>query len=779
MPRPMLQRARLTRHTNDWFDPPRSLSTQAAEPSPAEPWTPAPIGHDFSLIPPVPTVQAKPANAEGTLEEEDEKKDDRTDESGNSRRVPTLRVSRMLQRDPLPGAPAPPTAPADRPPALNTPPAQLSAIPHEGTQLTRDAGAMRKVLINRIERQGWDDTDSWAYRFINMDWAQKAALGLTSGGDEFVKQVNDTLKGEIEKLRDERKTFLTQFEDQATTITREVLDNSEKQIKAELDRMGVKVEHGMLWDTYSMKGDVQQGLRDGARRLAGKRREVNGLLNAFLRAKKAVDDARVANPFIMDDALLTAMDAARDPWVAGEEDYKKLRGEVESTNPILATYSTGNDAVTKLEALANASSSDMAQDLQATAKEKLANIAQVRKELGGRFSVWDQPSIVQVTHERMKAEPWQIKVTQEKKAQIKSDAADKARMFAVVAIGLGLLSAIPTGGTSLLAGVAAAGAALSAAYSIYQVYEHYQDYSLAKAANATAFDKAKAISKEDPSLEWLAADIVTVILDMVGAKAAFTTLRLAMAAAVATKLEKMPELLVLAREKGLTQAVRGRIISKVVSEAGGPKSVQLVLDGILKKFARLSPAIDEKLARAFQSLAIRFVEEGRVGIVTIGATEAETLAEIKRALAASSRKPANIDNTARTILADIQSPTTGGGYVAKYDIIVLKQGESAADAFAHELAHACQKRAGAQLQTLESEYQAFTAQRDFLLMLPTSEVPQNSLWLLRATDADIEAHVLKAYEGKIMQDLGGAMPAFGKINRADLADAIRAMIRAQ
>ena len=58
--------------------------------------------------------------------------------------------------------------------------------------------------------------------------------------------------------------------------------------------------------------------------------------------------------------------------------------------------------------------------------------------------------------------------------QIGSLASHWRTTAALIAVGLGLLSAIPTGGSGLIAGVAAGAAVLGTAYSLATLYDDYQ-----------------------------------------------------------------------------------------------------------------------------------------------------------------------------------------------------------------------------------------------------------------------------------------------------------------
>jgi hypothetical protein len=77
--------------------------------------------------------------------------------------------------------------------------------------------------------------------------------------------------------------------------------------------------------------------------------------------------------------------------------------------------------------------------------------------------------------------------------------------IALAVLNLGAIIAAPfTGGLSL---VVAAGVNAVAAV------EHVKEYQMQKALAGTAFDKAHALSQDDPSFFWLAVEIVGVAVD--------------------------------------------------------------------------------------------------------------------------------------------------------------------------------------------------------------------------------------------------------------------------
>jgi hypothetical protein len=316
------------------------------------------------------------------------------------------------------------------------------------------------------------------------------------------------------------------------------MSRRDEKLRAEMARYGLKVE-GWVFKDYSMSaGPMQAGIQKTARELAAHRRKVDALGQTFTEAKKAVETRwRSGGPAAVQTGsnLMQAVEAARGPWMAAEGEYRKACNAAHASYPIVATYSYGDDAAPKLTDLAGKKTEDLAESLYKTIDTRLENIKTVRSEIrepGGRYNAWKHPAIIARTKPRMALEPWEARVVDEKAlAVLKCGGEPDPTTWAVIAIGLGLLSAIPTGGSGLVAGVAAGAAVLSAAYSVTVLYDHYKDYSLASAERLSTLDQAEAISQDDPSLMWLAFDLLDVGLNVVGAASAFKALRGAMVAA--------------------------------------------------------------------------------------------------------------------------------------------------------------------------------------------------------------------------------------------------------
>jgi hypothetical protein len=644
----------------------------------------------------------------------------------------------------------------------------LHAIVFENRQLSDDYEQVQSTVERAIEEDGWEKTDAWAYRFINSD-----KLGdIATGNAELVGRVRQRLKSEMEVKHNALTDLLgplqdlgdvvfggAGFEGQATEATKALLDNGEKTVKAEAARYGLKVE-GHVFKDYSMSagGPVQSGLQEAARALAAKRRECNASGNAFLKAQKAATDDARSNPFLPNQGLVAAQEAARKAWVDLEDAYHQVAMDRQKDYPILAAFTTADDAAAQLEQIGTQNTTQLAETLYKTVDDRLKNIETVRDEIGVRYSIWKQPQIIALTKSKMSLKPWQSRVVDEKVQKVRADEEADARVWAAVALGLGLLAAIPTGGSSLLGLVAASAGTLGAAYSLHTLYEHYKEYELASAEGGTDFDKANAISQEEPGLLWLAFDLLDLGLNVVGASAAFKSLRGAMLAAEASRLEQLPEVVQAVERIGLTAEGKARFISYVIERCGGTKSVDELLKSILDTYAQLKPGTDAALADAYKAAANKIVSEGRLGFYRPGVLHrvtGATLDELKRVLSGAGVAEPELTRFAKTVAQQFEaSPNMMGAYYKGIDFIILREGTSMEEFLAHELAHRAQfvRAEIYTMGTMRAEYQAFVAQREFLLHLPVEKVPATSSWLLFATDADIVSHVEAAYKPQLAMD---------------------------
>ncbi|HEU0015521.1 MAG TPA: hypothetical protein VFQ45_17695, partial [Longimicrobium sp.] len=361
----------------------------------------------------------------------------------------------------------------------------------------------------------------------------------------LARQIKPVLEAQRTALQQENETFLNSFQEQARILVRAALARSEERSLAEQKRYGLTTTTtSETFDTIGggtgVHTDITYGMADnaGTRGLGVAARELAGKLRAIRdmqRQRSGLERLR-CNPN-SDECFETISDPALHASLGtrledARRDYLVARHLRETEYPVLAAF--GSNGVTvedaQLDGLEDvaAGPNRAAGALNREVNRTLGNIAQVRAGLeSGELKVWKLPNIVGLTKQRMGIAPGSYgeKVVDAKVQAVVDDAQWTALALGALAIGLGLLAAIPTGGSSVAAGVAFAGAAGAAGVSGYMAVEHLREYQLQAAANATDFDKARAVSLEEPSLFWLALDIVGAVTDLHGALAAFRALR--------------------------------------------------------------------------------------------------------------------------------------------------------------------------------------------------------------------------------------------------------------
>jgi hypothetical protein len=228
------------------------------------------------------------------------------------------------------------------------------------------------------------------------------------------------------------------------------------------------------------------------------------------------------------------MEAQRAAVEPIETEYNTLRKEAEQKHPILLSYQLdlqGHDTPRHLAALANDTGEARAAHVVTTINEKLENIAKVRKMSSeDKTRIWKLERVVGPTHNlpdvqtRVPFSPALRKEVVEDKVlatELSQEFQDLA--IGVVTMAIGLIAALPTGGASLGV-VAAAGTATATGVAVDALLlsQAVKDYQFDAAASGSHYDKAQAISQDDPSLFGLA---VQFVMTVVGARMALSEAR--------------------------------------------------------------------------------------------------------------------------------------------------------------------------------------------------------------------------------------------------------------
>lgn len=179
--------------------------------------------------------------------------------------------------------------------------------------------------------------------------------------------------------------------------------------------------------------------------------------------------------------------------------------------PILA------DPDLNIRALVAADDETLQSILLTTTSDRLSDIQKTRQNLANDPGlVWQMDVAVQRARNKLGIVQGSIydSLIEHKLSEITIDKVFRSLVIGVLAIGLGVISA-GTGTAAVLAAAALAGV------SVGVFAAHTEEYLIQQAAAGTSFDRAKALTSVEPSLGWLALDLVGAILDLGAAISAF------------------------------------------------------------------------------------------------------------------------------------------------------------------------------------------------------------------------------------------------------------------
>jgi hypothetical protein len=484
--------------------------------------------------------------------------------------APAIGSAGVVQRKNEPNASLPPPNKSEMPAPKKENPDEAH---FEGHALRFDAEVLYKVLSDMAAKKGVDAPHEFVGRFRTLAPGPLALEVLPTNArpglyQDLIKGLDDALA----RLKHEQEEYTKTFEQQANQVAQELLAKSEQTIKAEVERLGITGDvlrgpGGGVPDFKLSNTSAASTMRDAARALVPFAKTYDDLGRQSAAALNRLNEASRDDPFgLMTKPQQDAWQESQKKFLEAAEAYEKERRAKVAENPSLAMYADQPGAAAKLNELASTKDEDLANNIGTQARDKLSKIAMVKDEIGKRFSVWGQPHLRRVTLDSMGATPLQREVIDRKvKAKERAEADDKL-LFSVLAIGLGLLAAIPTGGSSLLlTGVAVAAGAAGAALSLYQMGEEGKQNSLAQAANATDFDKAKAISQNEPESMQLALTIVGALADVFAAATAFKALNTAFKAAKAGDVKAALNVANVAERVGISGSAKNKIVAEAVA----------------------------------------------------------------------------------------------------------------------------------------------------------------------------------------------------------------------
>jgi len=492
----------------------------------------------------------------------------------------------------------------------------------QGVLVSDDRDFMKAELQRLVAQRGLDGADEWRARFLGLRLTIPPPVPLghlhATGAlrphypwdaqrerrDEIIKEGVSNLY--TKEVRPEALYFLAEFESEARIVLGDTLTDSETRAKAEGIKYGLTEkqmeetfwdwetgEHTATWTSYDFRdpnSPAVTGVGEAARQLLERRR------TKVAPVKKRLDELNLSHVHSMPPAggfynfpKSSELVAAEKEFADEERSYDVLANDMAQRYPIIGSFTRDKENLGGLQRLAAGGTHDAAQLIGAKIAETLGKIKRVRDENkpGGDANPFKIPKIVALTKGRktIAEGSWQNKIVDEHVDDINTTS-----LITDIAIGLTQLALVllapATGGASLV---------LAAGLSTAVAVDHAKEYMLEEAMAGTDVDRARALSQDDPSLFWLAVDIVGAVTDVgAGAAAAaklMNTWRTASKAVRAVEAAKTADELAVAR-KAMAEALEHEpeLLARMT------KSIDQ--DGRLVKVSDEVKAVDEAVEKA-------------------------------------------------------------------------------------------------------------------------------------------------------------------------------------
>jgi hypothetical protein len=455
------------------------------------------------------------------------------------------RLHGVIQRQQAPGAQPGVIHGADPvPPPVLRPDAER--VFYKGVLLADDRTFMHSELRALIARDGLTGADAWMEDrpgvstvpvffpgHLGATPALQPRTPLDAARDDQNKAAQQRLVPRLlpiarevyrDKTRPEAVKFLEDFDKQAKTNAESTLKANEEQAKAEGIRYGltsqqidrivyknngrggrVGVKEQVTKYDMDKTSPAAGGLKDAAKVLLDRRREIDKKVREQqTHVKSERDPTDPKGRILVPDAQYSVIGKEIEDKKTA---YNNLRSVLAAEYPVLAAFSEVDKDSGNLEVLAQKGAGpDMAGVIGQEIARKQANIDKVREGLkNGDVNLYRQPKMVDLTRVQLgaKEDPMKRRLIDDK---VESEQPGVLFELALGVLNIAaLLLAGPTGGGSLV---------IAAGVNVVVTASHIQDYLMQSALSGTAFDKAQAISAEEPSLFWLAVEIVGTGLDV-------------------------------------------------------------------------------------------------------------------------------------------------------------------------------------------------------------------------------------------------------------------------
>ncbi len=419
---------------------------------------------------------------------------------------------------------------------------------YDGTTVSGSQADVEQQLLAHVAKKG--ETEA-ATNFVSgfkgnyYTTCQDGGAGSEGapgvGGTEEAARMACKLDAALTSVNSKFKGVRDKFKPKAQDILRGLLNESKVRIESERIRYGLTkedtssgAEGGVATDNPGKKHSIDQdsvdtkGMVAAAKALAEKRKEIKNLQDQqALVVPQSGSTSGGSGAGAVPDPNQEEFERIGTKISEASRELKILRHAFEARYPVLSSFQEeGSENTHSLDTVGYGSWEETARVLMVEINKRKANIDKVRSGLdGGELDVFTLPKIVAMTSQVQQLEQgsWQRVVVNDAMKEAKSDLS--AMAIAAISIGLGLLAAIPTGGSSLAVGISVAAGATAITIDIVQLMEDLEDFEMKEALANTDFDKARSVSQDDPSLFWLGLSILATIPVVGDASDVFKTLR--------------------------------------------------------------------------------------------------------------------------------------------------------------------------------------------------------------------------------------------------------------
>ncbi len=361
--------------------------------------------------------------------------------------------------------------------------------------------------------------------------------------------------------------FQENFRKSAVIATVALIKESRARVHLELDKYGIKPAQYKGQSGYSGYDGNAEALKPmvaEAQELAKKQKAMDDLAELRKDTNSSLHQLTTR-----DSVLEKERKKVQDEWMPTKNAFEEARSKAIQKYPIFSYF----DTAFKLRQLEDPHWA--AQHVGGQYFQMLRNLDDLESTItGDNRRILELKDNLEVMKKGLGLIPFESATVTYMREKYTGDTDTGKKVLQAFAVILGVLAAAPSGGASMIA----VAAVLEGGINTVLLLQALDEYNLQASATATDPDKAKSLSKDDPSFFWLALNIVQTL---VGLKTNMGQLskvykEIRDAAKLAQTTGETAGLAKTLKDKGISDAAAEGIISQIAKES------KRLLEGIVK-----------------------------------------------------------------------------------------------------------------------------------------------------------------------------------------------------